>query len=242
VQPAQPAQQTIARRFVEIVNRDLEGVDLAFSPPLEISGVMKTTGAVSIVLASQRVVLQPTDPGSQQFTGQVTADGTFTIHNVFPDLYQIRINSPGNAYPTSVKLGDQELPSRQLDLRESRGGALTIVVSRESGRVEGKVTADDGTPVAQVNVTLVPDQTKPDWTDRFRNMLTDAQGRFAFPNTIPEHYQVFAWKDAARGAPMDAAFRKPFEKSAVAIDVEANKTLTLELKPITTEQPQPAKQ
>jgi hypothetical protein len=234
----EPVQQAVGRRFVEIVNRDLEGVDLTFEPPAEISGVMKTAGAVGIVLASQRVDLQPVEPGPPQFTGQVAADGTFTIRNILPDLYKIRINSPGNAYPTSVKLGDRELPGRQIDLREGRAGALTIVVSRESGRIDGTVMGDDGAPAAQVNVTLVPDQSKLDWSDRFRNVLTDLQGRFSFTYVIPEHYQVFAWKDAPRGAPQDPAFRKPFEKSGVAVDVEVNKTLNLQLKPITTQQTQ----
>jgi hypothetical protein len=105
-------------------------------------------------------------------------------NNVLPDLYQVKV-LPATVYATSIKSENQELPEGQLDLRHHGGGALTVTVSGDMGRVEGTVTDDDGKPAPTINVTMIPDQDKPDWHDRFQNRITDAQGKFTFPALIP---------------------------------------------------------
>jgi hypothetical protein len=136
-----------------------------------------------------------------------------------------------------VKAAGQELPDGQLDLRHQGSGALTVTVSGDMGRVEGTVADDDGKPALSINVTMIPDQDKPDWRDRFQNRLTDSQGKFTFPGLVPGHYTVFAWKDAQRGAPQDPDFRKPFAKLGVSITVEAGGKQTLDLKQIDAKNP-----
>jgi hypothetical protein len=105
------------------------------------------------------------------------------------------------------------------------------------GRVEGTVTDDDGKPAPTINVTMIPDQDKSDWHDRFQNRITDAQGKFTFVALVPGHYTVFAWKDAQRGAPQDREFRKPFEKLGIPIKVEAGARQTIDLKQIDAKKP-----
>jgi hypothetical protein len=230
-----PGSSRVARAFVDVVDHDVEGVDLSFAPALEISGVVKVAGNAPVQIQSLQVSLEPVEQGSQS-GAPVQADGAFAVKNVLPDLYRIRVLG-ATVYVTSIKSQNEELPEDQLDLRHHGGGALTVTVSGDMGRVEGTVTDDDGKPAPTINVTMIPDQDKPDWHDRFQNRITDAQGRFTFPALVPGHYTVFAWKDVQRGAPQDPEFRKPFEKLGVSMKVEAGGRQTLDLKQIDAKRP-----
>jgi hypothetical protein len=104
------------------------------------------------------------------------------------------------------------------------------VVAADLGKIEGTVKDDQGHPVAQSNVTLIPDDTKTDWLDRYNNNVTDAQGKFYFNNVVPGNYQLFAWQDNPRGAPANREFRKPFERYALSIKLEPGGHPNVEVK------------
>jgi len=233
--PENPGSSRVARAFVDVIDHDVEGVDLSFAPALEISGVVKVAGNAPVQTERLRVNLESVEQGPQS-NAPVLADGTFAVKNVLPDLYRVKVMSP-MVYITSIKSENQELPQGQLDLRRHGGGALTVTVSGDMGRVEGTVTDDDGKPAPTINVTMIPDQDKADWHDRFQNRVTDAQGKFTFPALVPGHYTVFAWKDAQRGAPQDPEFRKPFEKLGISMTVEAGGRQTIDLKQIDAKKP-----
>lgn len=92
------------------------------------------------------------------------------------------------------------------------------------------MTGDDGEPAAAAYVTLIPDQSRWDWESRYQETDADSPGGFAFNKIPPGRYTLFAWKDAPRGAPRDADFRKPFEKLGAPVTVEANAKRTVEVK------------
>jgi len=233
--PANSSSQ-VARAFVELRDHDVDNVDLTFSPTLEIAGAVKVTGNARVPLANLRISLEPVEPGDQAAAAPVQSDGAFTLKNVLPDLYRLRLaNNLG--YITSLKVGDRDLADGQLDLRRGVIGPLSLTVSGDMGRIEGLVTDEDGKPSPLINVTMIPDQDKPDWRDRFQNRLTDSQGRYVFPALMPGHYTVFAWKDVQRGAPQDPEFRKPFEKLGISLSVEPNGRQTLDLKQIDATKP-----
>lgn len=176
--------------------------------------------------------LQPAE-GTEfpSFTALVIGNSTFAFPRLAPDAYHVSIggdNTP--VYLTSVKLGDAELADGVLDLRNGANGTLAVTVSADVGSVEGRATGDDGQPVAAAYVTLIPDQSRWDWESRYQETDADSEGRFAFDKIPPGSYTLFSWKDAPRGAPRDAGFRKPFEKLGVAVTVEANRKRTVDVK------------
>ena len=227
--------QTTTYAFVEIADKDVDGVECTF-PGAEVSGVVKSIGEKPAKLTDFRVMLAP-EGGRTYQSEPVKADGGFSISGIMPDTYRITVQPGNSAYMASVKLESQELASRELDLRRGGGASLAITVANDFADAEGKVTDADGNPEPSVNVTFVPDQSKSDWRNSFNSQLTDSQGRFVFRRIIPGTYTIFAWKDAPRSAPQDANFRKPFEKQGVTVTLGPNGHQSLDLKSIVTEKP-----
>jgi hypothetical protein len=234
----------MARQSVQVASQDVSGVDLSLAPAMEVSGTVRASGTAAVTLTSVRVVLMPVEEGAQpQRTNQqgglgapVKADGTFTIANLLPDLYQVRVSPTNVVYAQSMKLRDQELSDQHLDLRRGAAGPVSIVVAADLGKIEGTVKDDQGRPVVQSNVTLIPDDTKTDWLDRYNNNVTDAQGKFYFNNVVPGNYQLFAWQDNPRGAPANREFRKPFERYALSVKMEPGGHPNVEVKLIPNQQ------
>src|SRR6202040_2366718 len=109
----------------------------------------------------------------------------------------------------------REVPDRSIDAAHASN--ITVILGTDYGQMEGTVTDEKGEPCAGVNVTLVPDRSKPDSAAQFTNSTTTAKGAFAFSNVVPGEYKVYAWQNTEPGAPQDPEFRKPFEDRGVAI-------------------------
>jgi carboxypeptidase family protein len=218
-----------ARQAVDVIDRDVDGVDITFLPGVKLQGTVKVEGAAPLDLQKMQVMLQTSDFSGQQ-QAKIAADGSFSIQDLSPGTYQIRL-AGRDAYVKSIRSGDRELPDRTIDT-EHLPGDLTVAISGDFGRLEGTVADEAGKPVYNANVTLIPDQGKPDWQERFRNVFTMTDGNFKFANILPGEYQAFAWFGAELGAPQSAEYRKPYEDRAVRIKVEANGHQSLDLKVI----------
>lgn len=220
-----------ARAFVDVVNHDVDGLQLSFAPALQVSGVVKAAGETVVKLEGLPVQLKPVEESLFAMAPALVIGSRFTLPGVVPDAYHVVVRS-GKApvCVTSVKLGDSELADGVLDLRNLDNAQLTITVSGDMGSVEGRVAGDDGEPIAAAYVTLIPDQSRWDWESRYQETDADSEGAFVFDKVPPGRYRLFAWKDAPRGAPRDADFRKPFEKAGVPVAVKANVKRTVEVK------------
>ena len=228
--PSSGAHQ-MAQALVDVIDADVDGVELTFTPEPEISGAVTFAGTPAVALDRLRVALMHVEGGQGPFA-QVKADGTFQLGSVYPMVYRIAVEPADKVYPKSIKLGGRELSGRLLDLTGASGGALSIVVASDFGMVQGKVTDADGNPAVAHNVTLIPDQSKADWERWYKETFTDTEGRFAMRGVAPGEYTAFAWQDAPRGAAQNAEFRRPFEPLGQPITVDPGSGQTLELKAI----------
>ena len=218
----------LLRASFDLAGQDLEGVPLELFPFVRISGVARAAGKTPVVLAGTQITLQ--QDGGRLTIGELKPDGTFMLDNVMADVYHLGFG--GDAYITSIKSGDAELPGGLLDLRRQPGAKLLLTVSADTGVVQGTVTGGDGAPLPGAVVSLVPDQSPANWQARYQAADSDAQGRFEFTKVVPGRYRAFAWKDVPADAPRDAGFRAPFEKAAVTITVGSQSRQALELKAI----------
>jgi hypothetical protein len=229
--PQQPqSERQNAVQKVDIVDRDVEHVDLTFSPGATIKGVVKAEGSASVKDITN-INLAPEDQNLGMFGAgaRVAADGTFTL-TPEPGIYYVRLNGP-QVYLKAVLTGKETAPDRKIDTAHLSGD-LTLVVASDFGKVEGTVVDDAGKPVYNADVTLIPDQGRGDWQYRFRSTLTKADGKFTIVSIQPGDYRAYAWVAVEQGAPQDAEFRKPFEDRAVVVKVEGNSMQTLSLKAI----------
>jgi hypothetical protein len=227
--PANPQGRLFARQPVDVIDRDVDGVDLTFSPGVKVKGTAKAEGSATVALGDLIVLLQAADRSGQQ-QAKIAPDGTFSSPEMAPGIYQMRLGGR-NAYLKSLRMGDRELPERKIDT-EHLSGDVTVVIGVDFGQVEGTVTDEAGKPVYSANVTLIPDQSRSDWQDRFENAITQPNGKFNFANVQPGEYKAYAWLGVEPGAPQSAEFRKPYEDRAVPVKVEANSRQSLDLKPI----------
>jgi hypothetical protein len=225
---ANPEERQYARQQVEVIDRDLYGVDLVFSPGVRVTGTVKLEGSSPAPIQSVAMFLQPSGSLAREEI-KVAADGKFTSLEIAPGIYQFGVG--GNAYLKSVRVGEQEADGGKIDT-EHLAGAVTVVVSADFGKVEGTVTDDAGKPVSNARVTLIPDQSVSDWRDRFQSGTTTAAGKFSFSKVEPGDYKVFAWVGVQPGAPQNADFRKPYEELGKSVKVEAGGRESLDLRPI----------
>jgi hypothetical protein len=84
--PGHPDQSMYARRSVEVVDHDVEGVTLNFAPMKTVTGTIKPEGPLTVPFSGMNVELDPDDPETPAFTTRVKADGTFTVQ-VMPEPY-----------------------------------------------------------------------------------------------------------------------------------------------------------
>jgi hypothetical protein len=214
-------KRTLARQAVDIVNADVE-VTLNFSPPSDLSGMVRVDGKISTPLQDLRVGLQP--EAQSMFGGasaEVQADGSFVLHNVSPDVYLINFGSPEGTYIKSAGLVGQEGANQRVDLTKG-SGPLVITLGTDIGVVEGSVQNAAGDPAVRVRVNLIPYGTTLIRPELGRTAFTDEKGNFKMRGTAPGEYKLFAWENVEVGAPQDPEFRKPYEKQAVSVTLAPN--------------------
>jgi hypothetical protein len=230
--PEHPDQSLYARRSVEVVDRDVEGVTLNFAPMKTVTGAVKAEGPLTVPFYGMNVELDPDDPDSPTFTTRVKADGTFTAQ-VMPEPYVLVRPRIATAYVKSVKMGDRELPGPHIDFARL-DGPLTILFGVDAGSVEGTALNADGRPMMPSKITLIPVGSNQSWAGRLKIANADQNGKFAIPAVAPGEYKAFAWLDADLGAPQDPEFRKPYESQGVTVKVEPNGRSSVQLKLIVT--------
>jgi carboxypeptidase family protein len=221
------ATRSYARQELEVGDADVDGGTLTFSPGEDISGTLKIDKA-SLLPKNFHVMLQP-DGFSLAGPAQtvIQPDGTFVFSDVAPGNYRLAFDANTLFYLKSIRIGDQELPDRRLDL--THGDAqLTLALATDVGQI-------DGTSSPHVRVTMFPEGDHAARDDLFKFVFTDEKGNFSFNGVAPGDYRLFAWQDVEQDAPQDPEFRKRFEKQSVVVKLPPNGNQTVQLPPIVAE-------
>lgn len=171
--------------------------------------------------------------------------GEFTLLNLEPDSYRLEPDLPGESWfirsitlppagtaktktdaarlPINVKAGEK-LSGVEITLAE---GAASL-----SGRVVLKETSPRGTSPLNLRIHLIPaEPTASDDVLRYRELVTEKDGSFAFNHLAPGKYRLLTRsipdteKDKPRPAAFDSTERIKLRKEAEAANNE------LELKP-----------
>ncbi|HUA21092.1 MAG TPA: carboxypeptidase-like regulatory domain-containing protein [Bryobacteraceae bacterium] len=215
-------KQSYARQTVTVVDADIDGGPLTFSPATNVTGAVRVEGGAFHDLSSLRLMLRAARAASFMGTisAGVKADGSFRFEQAVPDVYDVEVQSR-EVYVKAVRVGDQELKDRQVDLTEL-AGPLTVVLGADVGEVEGEVKNAAGQLVVRARVNLIAYGAHLGRNDLNRFAFTDEKGEFKVKNVAPGDYQVFAWENVPVGAPQDPEFRKRFEKQAVPLTMQSN--------------------
>ena len=96
-----------------------------------------------------------------------------------------------------------------------------MVLTTETGSVEGVAIDRTGDPAANVTVVLVP-ATARKRTTLYKSLVTGSDGKFRFQEIPPGDYKLFAWDDIETGAWENPEFMRPYEPRGRAIRVSEN--------------------
>jgi hypothetical protein len=235
------AAKSYARLDVDVRDADVDAGTLEFQPPRELSGAVKIEGGARTV-QNLRVALEPDGPS---LTGEVSAeikpDGNFTFKDIATGFYRA-IVAPGlgNLYLKSIRLGDQPVPDRRIDLTKAGGEALTIVLGADVAEIDGTVKNASGDPSAHARITLFPAGANATRADLFKFVFCDEKGDFHFKGVAPGEYKLFAWEDVRAGEPQDPDFRKAYEAQSTAVKLSSSGRAKIDLTAISVARPVPA--
>jgi hypothetical protein len=202
------------------------GVTVLLDNPSKDSSGPKPVNGIALRLASDIV-------GLVQTTNGQSSGGRTSFNNVAPGGYQIEVlpPPPTDGAPTfhvkSVRFGSADA-NEGIRVTDTSPTRLEIVLTNESGALEGTVAAAGQTLVTGATVVLVP-STGRSRASLYKSAITDNAGRFRFDDIAPGNYKVFAWEDVETGAWQDSNFLRLYETRGRAVTVSANSKEDLQL-------------
>lgn len=179
---------------VTLTDSDVTGITLALAPGAEITGRIALAGGlvvppgqgISVELRSEEL------RGSLQ--GQMGKNGSFSISNVFPDRYRLKVGQlPEDAYVRSVELNGAAMQGKLLDLSGgAEGMKLMIVVSANGARITGQVwKAKPNAPAPQARVLLFPEHEGLSVDkEECQDVMAGESGTYSFQGLAPGHYRL----------------------------------------------------
>jgi protocatechuate 3,4-dioxygenase beta subunit len=211
----------VTRRFwtahtsVEILDKDITGVNLGLTSGATLNGEISVTGSTTPPLRpdSLRIALQALDSLPPQVinaigTIQVDANGRFSI----PDLAQARyrmsiIGLPPTAYVSEMRIAGRSVFDDGFDFNAQEAqSSIEIQVNAAGETVEGTVLGNNGKPAANATVALVPPSSRRQNPFLYKTAVTDDAGHFVLRGVAPEEYTIFAWESVLNGAWQNADF------------------------------------
>jgi len=220
-----------------------QGVDVPWSASLE-GGDATALTQMRITLVRDPDVIGPppiggvvsagwTGPPQGTFTPQSQAAGSgFVMRNVPFGEYRLRLsNLPDGAYVKSIRRGNEDVLRDGVKILGPPNSPIEIIISKNSGRLEGRAMNRSGQPEGNVPVVLVPafDRSRNDF---YRKISTDANGAFRFAGIAPGQYKVFAWEDVLDGAWQDPDFLRTYETRGASVDIQDGRSVTAEVQVI----------
>lgn len=209
---------------IEVGSTNLEGLEVALRPNVEIKGRVRFDGEpdANTKFPEITIVLGPArggGPFGESSACQAAADGSFTLRNVAPGEYQVQINRLGeDVYVKAVKFGGAEAASRTVMVGDGPG-TLEVVLSGAGGQVEG-VVKDDDQPAAGAVVTAIGGQDAP------KTSQTDQNGRYSIRGLAPGEYKLYAWEDEEEAVNQDPHRLESVKDSAKAVTIEERSRAT----------------
>jgi hypothetical protein len=230
-------RQLYGRTLIEVGNANLDGVTCALGSPITLAGRFRVEGGNQFDFTRLGLWLQPLENTMGAGGGQVRADGTFVMENVYDGNYRVHVSGYAEEYYVkSARQGGSEVLESGLTISRSQPPApLEIVLSLDGGRVDGSVLQEQR-PVGGAMVVLVPDPPRRDCEEMYSMKTTDALGRFSLLGLPPGDFKLFAWETVQGTNYTDPEFFGAFEGHGTPVHIRERQQQTVQLEVITSEE------
>jgi hypothetical protein len=219
--------QLRAYQLLEVGNSNLDGVDLALRPGVDLKGRVRVEDGArpDVKLGGLTVRLLPDE--ASHFGGAVLTtevDGSFTFKNLPEGNYRLLLQ-PQGFYVKAAACGSTDVLEKGLTIAGEAPAALDVVLSPNTGQVDGTVT-DDDKPAIGATVALIPETKR---SDLYQQGATDQYGRFTIRGVAPGSYQIYAWDSIDYGAYRDPDFLAVYTNQAKTVTVDEKGRVTQDL-------------
>jgi len=212
-------------RAVERIELPPGGQELTLHPDraIDLTGRVDLEGGGERPTGPFRVSLAPGGypPGRNQIQAGAQPDGTFTVPNVVPGIWDINVEPvPKGGYIKAMRLGEQDVLTEDMTIEPGTREPLHIVVSTRGAIVTGTVTVPQGVArSARAAVLLARSGKYAHVLSFYAQAIADDSGHFDFKGVTPGRYKLYAFEELDSSAYEDPGFLKPFEPLSEAFDV-----------------------
>ena len=222
-------------RPIEVGGADVDGVNLAFEPGVNITGHLRWEEKAAAPNVPLQVSLEQDEQVfSMHPTAEIQSDGSFELKNVTVDSYWVNVSgSAPDAYLKSAHYGSSDALGN-FRINPSSGATLELVASARGALIQGVVMNADPVPVSAVWVTLIPEDSKRDQKRLFNSVRSRANGKFEFRGVAPGDYTLFSWDNIEEHEWDDPEFLKPFKSKGLSVRVAEGENKTVDLTVIQT--------
>jgi hypothetical protein len=232
---------------VLVGDRDVEGVSIAIAPAVQLSvrvtaeglpqGSLETSGFAASLRPELDTMQGVLPPNVRAANMLIRLGNALTFTNLSPGNYQLDISPPGlqdntkPMYIKSMRLGREDALGT-FRIGSDTTDTLQVVLTTESGSVDGVAVGRTGDPAPNTTVVLVPTTARKRLA-LYQTLVTGNDGRFRFQAIPPGDYKLFAWEDVETGAWANDEFMRAYESRGRAIRVSENTKEEVQLNVIT---------
>ena len=227
---------------VNLTDSHYQGVELVLAPGADVTGLVEwgeRPSAQKSQSEKHSVKLRPiSNPFAyiQMQLADISADGTFTLPNVFADRYKVEIDPmPENSFIKEVQIDGKTVPDGLVDFSNgAEGSHLKIILSPNGGQVSGHVTDENGAILTAFAQVLLVSHQNPEQRD-FRLSKVTSEGMYRFNGLPPGHYRLFAQDITTRRNDIYDTIQQYWDKATV-VEIKEGQNISKDVKLISDEE------
>jgi hypothetical protein len=150
----------------------------------------------------------------------------FKFTGLEPGVWDIGVNVPPNGYLKSMALGDLDVLNEEMELNESPGAPLKIVVGTDGAQLT--IEMENALPAIAL---IAPTGKLRDIESHRRFLYTDADGKIPVRGMPPGEYRVWAFEDVD-ASQLSPEFLDRHEKFATTVRLAAGQSAVVKVKRI----------
>jgi hypothetical protein len=219
---------------LQIIDQDPPPLSITLRRGSTLTGRLTVDGKAAAASPPAMVMLRGVSArGTCCAAARVGPDGTFTVNNVNPGDYRLRVVQPGrSASIASARFGGEDVLGGAFHVgNDIKGRELEIDMTARTGVLDAIVVDRDHRPLAGVLVIAVPPANRRGQSSAYRSGTTGADGRARIELAAGD-YMLFASDSVDAADWQDPAVLQRYETRGTALTIRDGEVRTLTLQVI----------